>query len=305
LDRRFQSRHRIGHTEDSIGCSELKEETMAERNSGVRETWESAAPGWAKWEKEFSAGLFEATETLIDMADVRPGMRVLDLACGAGNQTIQAARRVGPTGRVIASDISATMLEYARRNAAEAGLKNIEFVAYAAEDLDSSQPAVDAAISRLGLMLFLSPGKALSAVRQVLRSGARFAALVFTTPGNNPFMAKSMAILLRHAHKSPPAPGQPGIFALGGEKVLETVIADSGLTDVKSTIVRATLTLASASDALNFLQEAAGVYRAVVADLGAAEKAEAWREVHDFLRQFESDNQFHAQLECKIASGAR
>jgi ubiquinone/menaquinone biosynthesis C-methylase UbiE len=278
---------------------------MADPNSVLRKTWESAASGWAKWEQEFSAGLIDATETLIDMAGVRRGMRVLDLACGAGSQSLQAAQRVGPNGRVIATDISVAMLDHARRNAAKAGLENIEFQACAAEDLDITQPAVDASISRLGLMLFPSPGKAVTAVGQVLRSGGRFAALVFTTPANNPFMAQPMAILLRHAGKSPPAPGQPGIFALGAEHLLESVLADSGLTDVQSTTVRAPLTFTAASDALQFLQEAAGAYRAVVADLGVAEKADAWDEVGAFLRQENSSTGFATELEFKIASGAR
>lgn len=180
--------------------------------SELRSTWEKAAPGWAKWEKEFSAGLSAATDALIDMAAIRPGMRVLDLACGAGNQTIQTARRVGPSGRVVACDISATMLDHVRQNAAAANLRNIETLESAAEDLDERLLPFDAAISRLGLMLFPSPGRALKALQRVLKSDARFAALVFTTPDHNPFMARSMAVVLRCAGKSPPKPGQPGLF---------------------------------------------------------------------------------------------
>ena len=67
--------------------------------SELRDTWETAAPGWARWEQAFSVGLSGATDTLIDMADIRPGMRVLDLACGAGSQTLHAAIRVGPDGK--------------------------------------------------------------------------------------------------------------------------------------------------------------------------------------------------------------
>jgi ubiquinone/menaquinone biosynthesis C-methylase UbiE len=99
----------------------------------LRDTWEKAAPGWAKWEEVFSAGLSETTETLIDMAGIQTGMRVLDIACGAGNQTIQAAKRVGPNGIVVASDISPTMLEHVRKNASNAGLHNIETMERAAE----------------------------------------------------------------------------------------------------------------------------------------------------------------------------
>jgi SAM-dependent methyltransferase len=142
--------------------------------SELRSTWELAAPGWAKWEYVFATGLSSATDALIDMAGIGPGMRVLDLACGAGSQSIQAARRVGPHGKVIASDISGSMLEYVRQNAARAGLHNIETLECAADELDETQPPFDASMCRLGLMLFPSPPKALETVRRVLKPGARF-----------------------------------------------------------------------------------------------------------------------------------
>jgi ubiquinone/menaquinone biosynthesis C-methylase UbiE len=273
--------------------------------SELRDTWETAAPGWAKWEQAFSVGLSGATDTLIDMADIRPGMRILDLACGAGSQTIHAAIRVGLDGMVVASDISPTMLEHLRRNAAQAGLRNIETLECAADELDETQPPFDAAISRLGLMLFPTPRTALEAVQRVLKPGARFAALVFSTPTHNPFMAQPMAILLRHAGKSLPGPGQPGIFALGGGGTLENLVKDSGLTDAKTTTVRAPLSLSSASDALEMMQEAFGAYRAVIADLNDPEKTRAWAEVYECLKQFETDSGFRTEFEFIIGSGAK
>ena len=273
--------------------------------SNIRNTWESAAAGWAKWEHVLSAGLSEVTEALIDMADVGPGMRVLDLACGAGSQTIAAAKRVGPTGSVLAVDISPTMLEHLRRNAAGAGLQNIETLECAAEDLDERLAPFDASISRMGLMLFASPSSALAAVQRVLKPGARFAAMVFTTPANNPFTAQPMAILLRHAGKPLPPPGQPGLFALGGQGVLAALMTGSGLTDVVTKTVRATLRLPSASDALEMMQQAFGAYRAVVADLDDAGKSRAWGEVHECLKQFETGSGFETEPEFMIGSGAK
>jgi ubiquinone/menaquinone biosynthesis C-methylase UbiE len=273
--------------------------------SELRRTWQSAAPGWAKWEDVFAKSLSCATEALIDMAGIRPGMRVLDLACGAGSQSIQAAKRVGPEGRVVACDISATMLEHVRRNAARADLQNVETLECAAEDLQEPEASFDASICRLGLMLFPSPRKALDAVRRGLKPGGRFAALVFSTPANNAFMAQPMAILLRHAGKSPSGPGQPGIFALGSEGVLERLMKDSGLEDVKRVIVRAPLVMPSASDALKLMQEAAGAYRAVVADLTDAHKSKAWGEVYECLRHFEASRGFETELELVLGSAAR
>jgi ubiquinone/menaquinone biosynthesis C-methylase UbiE len=271
----------------------------------LRNTWESAAPGWAKWEQAFSADLLAATDALIDMAGIRSGMRVLDLACGAGTQTIQAAEHVGPNGSVVAVDISPTMLEHVRRNAIKADLRTIETLECAAEDLNETQAPFDASICRLGLMLFPSPRGALKAVQPVLRPGARFAALVFTTSANNPFMAQPMAVLLRHADKSPPAPGQPGIFALGGEGVLEQLMREAGLVDVKTKTLRALLHLPNASAALEMMQQAFGAYRAVVADLSDAERSKAWKDVFECLKQFEKSRGFEAEFEFIIGSGAK
>jgi ubiquinone/menaquinone biosynthesis C-methylase UbiE len=273
--------------------------------SELRNTWEKAAPGWAKWEREFSAGLSSATDTLIDMAGIRPGMRVLDLACGAGSQTILAANRVGSTGSVLACDISATMLDHVRANVTAAGLQNVETVECAAEELDTTLPPFDAAISRLGLMLFPSPSSALKATQRVLKPGARFAALVFTTPDRNSFMAQPMAILLRSAGKSSPKPGQPGIFALGGNGVLERLMQDSGLAQVQTKQVTASLNLPKASHALEMMQEAFGAYRAVVADLSDLEKSKAWNEVYACLEQFEGVGGFAAQFEFVIGVGSK
>jgi ubiquinone/menaquinone biosynthesis C-methylase UbiE len=271
----------------------------------LRRTWESVAPGWARWESVFAEGLAEVTETMLDMAGVDAGMRVLDLACGAGSQSLRAADRVGPKGRVVASDISATMLTHVQEAARRSGLSNIETLECAAEDLPATADAFDAAVSRLGLMLFPAPKQALKAVQSVLKPKARIAALVFTTPSANPFMSKPMQILLRHAAKEPPTAGKPGIFALGGPGVLQGLLSDSGLTEVEAKVVRAPLRLASAADALAMMQQAFGAYRAVVADLSSQARAAAWSEVGECLRQFENREGFHTEFEFVIGSGVK
>ena len=277
--------------------TDLKSETQRQ--------WDTAAPGWAKWESIVAGGLIEVTDAMLDMAGVEAGRLVIDLACGAGGQTLRAAKRVGPGGRVVASDISSTMLRYVQSRAERAGLDNIETLASAAEDLALTPNEFDAAICRLGLMLFPSPGQALDAVRTALKPGARFAALVFTTPAKNRFMAEPMQILLRHAGKPPPAPGQPGIFALGGLGVLEKLLVDRGFDDVQTETARAPLRLASTADALEMMQQAFGAYRAVISELDQSAQAAAWAEVGEYIRRFETDTGFEAELEFIIGSGAK
>jgi SAM-dependent methyltransferase len=273
--------------------------------SELRNTWQAAAPGWAKWESVFARSLADITDRMLDMAGVDAGMRVLDLACGAGSQTLGAAERVGPGGRVVASDISPAMLAQVQDAARRRGLGNIEILECAADALPAGCGLFDAAICRLGLMLFPAPKQALKAVKRVLKPNARVAALVFTTPAANPFMSRPMQILLRHAGKQPPPAGKPGIFALGGPGVLEGLLLDSGLAEVDTEVARASLRLRSAAETLEMMQEAFGAYRAVVADLGAQARTAAWSEVGASLSQFEDHQGFHAALEFIIGSGAK
>jgi len=275
------------------------------QKAGIRQQWEGAAPGWARWESTVAAWMEPATEAMLAAANVDPGARVLDLACGAGSQTLDAARRVGAQGSVVASDISDMMLDHVRRNASAAELTNVTTLAGAAEDLDMPAKKFDAVICRLGLMLFVEPARALVAAARALRPGGRVAVVVFTTPAANPFMAKPMQILLRHAGKTPPAPGQPGIFALGTPGVLEDRLTGSGFVGVEQHTLQVPLRMPSAAEALTMMQEAFGVYRAVVHDSPQAVQARAWAEVAETLSTFASPTGFVAPVEVLVAAGAQ
>jgi SAM-dependent methyltransferase len=246
-----------------------------------------------------------ATKAMLTMAHVDPGAHVLDLACGAGSQTLDAARQVGPQGSVVAADISDTMLQHVRENARAAGLANVTTLAGAAEDLDVVADSFDAVICRLGLMLFVEPARALAAVRRVLRPQAKVAVVVFTTPGTNPFMAKPMHILLRHAGKTPPSPGQPGIFSLGASGVLEQLLAGSGFVGVEQRTLDVPLRMSSAAEALTMMTEAFGAYRAVISDSPQAVQDAAWAEVAETLKSFENETGFAAPAEALVAAGVK
>ena len=115
----------------------------------VQQIWESAAKGYAAWDEALGRELAPATQTMFDMAGVAPGMRVLDVACGSGQQSLLLAERLGETGQVLASDISDTMLGYTYERAQSTGFSNIETLRCAAEDLSCGESAFDAATCRL------------------------------------------------------------------------------------------------------------------------------------------------------------
>src|SRR5262245_25986053 len=275
------------------------------QTADIRKQWEDAAPGCARWEAAITPWMEPATQVMLSMASVTTGTRVLDLACGAGSQTLRAAQRVGAQGQVVASDIAETMLQHVRENAHAAGLANVTTLAGAAEDLDVASESFDAVICRLGLMLFVAPARALAAVRRVLRPGGKVAVVVFTTPAANRFMAQPMQILLRHADKTPPAPGQAGIFALGMPGVLDRLLVESGFVDIEQRTVVVPLRLPSAAKALAMMQEAFGAYRAVISHSPEAVRVAAWTEVAEAFKIFETPMGFVAPAEVLVAAGAK
>jgi ubiquinone/menaquinone biosynthesis C-methylase UbiE len=290
---------------DKTPTQALDREENNMQQEEIRKQWESAAPGWAQWEATIATWMGPATESMLTMAGVDSGARVLDLACGAGSQTLRAAQKVGAQGQVIANDIAETMLHNVRENARAAGLTNVKTLAGAAEDLALAPESFDAAICRLGLMLFAAPAQALTVVRKALRPRGKVAIVVFTTPAANPFMAHPMQILLRHAGKEPPAPGQPGIFALGTAGVLERLLVDNGFVGVEQRILTLPLQMPSAAQALAMMQEAFGAYRAVLSDSPEAVRVAAWKEVAETLTTFETPTGFVAPAEVLVAAGAK
>jgi arsenite methyltransferase len=109
------------------------------------------------------------------VADLHDGETVLDLGSGAGADVLISARRVGASGRAIGIDMTDEMLELARRNAAEAGVRNVEFVKGYLEELPLADATVDVVISNCVINLSGDKHKVLAEAARVLKPGGRFA----------------------------------------------------------------------------------------------------------------------------------
>jgi ubiquinone/menaquinone biosynthesis C-methylase UbiE len=140
-----------------------------------REKWglTQSADWWSAGQAARQQTLGAATETMLDVAGVQLGSRVLDVAAGTGDSTLMAARRVGPLGYVLAADVSASMLNVAAEAARKESLTNVETRVMDAENLALDADSFDAVISRIALMLFPNPAKALAEMRRVVKPGGR------------------------------------------------------------------------------------------------------------------------------------
>jgi len=274
--------------------------------STTRAQWEAAAEAWDRWGPAIEEWLGEATGLMLDDCHLQAGSRVLDVAAGAGGQTLAAARRVGATGHVLATDISPGILEYAAANASRAGLDNVETLEADGEDLSAVGTATyDAAISRVGLIYFPDQRRALGEICRVVRPGGRVSSIVYSTPDRNGFFAIPVGIIRRIAGLPAPAPGLPGPFSLGGPRVAEAAYDAAGLVDVTVTPVVSPVRLPSAAECVRFEQESFGALHTMLSGVDDEEQAAAWREIEEALGEFETAYGFVGPCEMLVVSGTR
>ena len=271
----------------------------------TRRQWQDAAEAWHRWGPTLGRWLGPATEIMFDLARIGRGHRVLDVAAGAGEQTLSAARRGGPEGKVLATDIAPKILELAAIEAERAGLRNVEVRAMDGEALDLPDASFDVVISRVGLIYMPDRAKALAEMRRVLKPGGRVAAIVSSTAENNGFFSVPVSIIRRRAALGPPLPGQPGPFSLGGPGVLETALREAGFREVEARAIAAPLRLPSAAECLRFEKESFGALHQMLAGVSDAETAEAWDEIAGALAAFEGPEGFVGPCELVVAAGTK
>lgn len=267
--------------------------------------WQDAAEAWHGWGPTLGTWLGPATEAMLDMAKVGPGSRVLDVAAGAGQQTMVAARRVGPTGYVLATDIASNLLALAAADAKRLGLANVECRRMDGEELEVPDASFDAVISRVGLIYFPDQHKALTGMHAALKPGGRVAAIVYGPADRNGFFSAPVGIIRRRANLGPPLPGQPGPFSLGGPGVLEAALAKAGFHDIEVRTIRAPLRMVTSSACLRFEQESFGALHQMLSGLDEAGKRAAWDEIGQELARFDGPDGFQGPCELVVGAGVK
>lgn len=232
--------------------------------------------------------------------------RVLDVAAGAGDQTVSLAQRVGPTGRVLATDLSPAILAFARARAEDAGLSNVDTLATDGEALGVAPASFDAAICRLGLMFFPQPLKGLREIHRALRPGGGLCTMVFSRPEKNPCLTILMSTALKHAGlpaRDPFVPG--GLMSLGKPGHMDALFNEAGFQDVATTAVDAAFHMASVDDYLSFVRSAGGPILQILGRLDRASAEDAWAEIRERLSAFNTANGWEGPNELLLTAGRR
>lgn len=274
--------------------------------ASMRAQWDIAAPGWNAHGAEIQAWLREPTEAMCSMAGVQAGSRVIDVAAGAGDQTLAIAERVGGQGHVLATDLSPAIVALARENVMRAGFTHVETRVADGENLGVAGCSFDAAVCRLGLMFFPDPLQGLREMYRALRPGGRVCTMVFSRPEKNPCLAILMSTALKHAGlpaRDPFVVG--GLLSLGRPGHIDDLFRSAGFTDVATMAVDALFHLPSVDHYLDFIRSSASPILQILGKLDAAASEAAWSEMRERLTAFNTAEGWAGPNELLLTAGRR
>jgi SAM-dependent methyltransferase len=266
--------------------------------------WATAADGWRKWRHRFEPATADLNRKLVEIAGVRPGHRVLDVASGIGDPALEVARTTGAKGSVVATDFSPEMLAVARERAQAEGLGNLETRIADAEKLDLPAASFDAATCRWCVMLVLDPAAVCKGVRRALKPDARFATAVWSEPEKVPFLAIPAMVAMREAGLPPPAPGTPGPLSMGKPGIVEAVLSAAGFRDVKVETVNVIFDYASPAEYADTLDDMSASLRRALEGKPADVRAKVRAEIERAIGAFRTpDGRVRIVNEVRCASG--
>jgi len=279
--------------------------TMSEPQRVGSNPPESYAEEWRRQAAGRADAMAGATEEMLDMAGVSEGMHVLDLGAGLGDQSIAAARRVGPSGAVLATDRDPAMLEGAREAVAKAGLTNVETRLMDAQAIEVEPGSFDAVITRMMLMLLPEPAKMLAGAYDALKPGGRLGAIVFASAERNAFLSVPLELARRAGGLPAPDPREPSIFALGAPGAAEELLRAAGFRDVRGRTAVMPVRPPSVDAAMAILREGAPVFVWLMRRLDAAQQQRAWDEIREWLAARARPEGLNLDSECLVVAGAR
>jgi SAM-dependent methyltransferase len=280
---------------DQIDSGEFRE--------GQRRDWDAASRGWRDWNELIDSSTHGVAERMVEMAEIKQGDRVLDVAAGYGEPSLTAARLVGPQGSVVATDISAGMLAFGRERAAAAGVVNIDFLESDAASLDLPEKSFDAALSRFGIIFEPDAEAAAARVRTFLKPGARMAIASWGPPDRVPFIAVPMMTAMKRLDVAPPPPGTPGPLSRPTPAAIGGLLEASGFSDVEVDELEASFEWESPEEFTRFIKEIAPPVINLIEPHPQDVQEETWAAITEAAREHADDGKVRMSNLVLIAAG--
>lgn len=248
-----------------------------------------AIPGHARrlLEAQYRESLAAVTECMLAAAGIGPGHHVLDIGTGAGETALLAAERVGPTGRVLATDVSMDAMEgLAAHLRAQRQPLPIALEPIAAESLALEAGSFDVAMARNSVMYFTDLHRALTGIRAALRAGGRFVASVYGPLDREPFHAIPVAAVRALCTIQEPYPDYVQAFRVGADDMYGS-LQSAGFQSVEQHVVPTTRSFPSVATAIEALRSSRSLAQLLSA-LPEERRKDAWTDIESGFREYES-----------------
>ncbi|MCW5774801.1 MAG: class I SAM-dependent methyltransferase, partial [Rhodospirillaceae bacterium] len=190
---------------------------------------------WSKLHKQIEASMRPFAEALIQRLAPKPGERIVDIGCGAGDTALALADRVQGHGMVLGLDVSRLLLQHAVARAANTPEYPLRFVEADAATYALERGGWDALFSRFGVMFFADPAAAFANLRRGLKPGGRLAFCCWRDRRENAWVTLPVAAARKHIAELPPAPGpeEPGPFSFADTARIRRVLTSAGFTGIE------------------------------------------------------------------------
>jgi ubiquinone/menaquinone biosynthesis C-methylase UbiE len=255
-----------------------------------RQDWNVASKGWHDWQEEMQRDTRPVSERLVELAGIKPGDRVLDVAAGLGEPALTAAKVVGPDGSVVATDISSQMLAYGRKRAAAAGVENIEFVESDAASLDFPEKSFDAAVSRWGIIFDPDGEGAAARIRGFMKEGGKFAISSWGPPERVPMLSVPMGTVMTRLDVPPPPPGTPGPLSRPTHEAISSILEGGGFSDVQVEELELGFEYDSPEEFTRFIKEIAPPVSNLMRSHPQEVQDETWAAITEAVRAHAGDD---------------
>ena len=249
---------------------------------------ETSAAAWDKWFHIIEGGARGLSDRMVELATIGPGAQVLDVASGLGDPAVPAAQHIGPSGHVLATDLSEDMLGYGRKRAAKLGLANIEFRRMDAQELAVPEAAFDAVLCRWGVMFLPDLDAALAGFRRCLKPGGRLAAAVWGPAEWVPGVGLGARVVHAHLGLAPPDEGAGTPFACSDVAAFERRVAAAGFEEVRGEWFNVPFTFESAEQSTQFRRERSKPLNQRIAGFSTEAREAAWTALTEATRAFET-----------------
>ena len=261
--------------------------------------WDSIAKDWHAWTPLMREWYAPATELMLDLARLQAGDRVLDIAAGDCDQSIAAAKRLGPQGFVLAVDLAEEMLAIGARIAREAGLHNIDTQVMDGANIDLPDSSFDAVICRFALMFLPDPVRALEGINRVLENEGRVSVVVYAADGDPEFL-KPVSVVSHHLGISAKLPYSA---SLGDMNLLRRSLEVSGFRGIETHLLNLPICMASAGECTRYLRSTSPTLNKMISQLSQDEGQRVWDKVQDALTVLEGNDGFSVDHKVIVAAG--